>query len=780
MNLELLDPFGRQVPDRVDATLQLPESIVPPIQTSNTTAVTSSSKQSRTTSAAASSIEKHKNEQPTTTDESRPEDEEDWKAAFHVAFNRRGKYVAVGYGSSKLAIYDVASRSIVALYDTAEDYDDDEKEEDTTTGSSPDSTVKDTHKESHPTKKQQQQQQQQRSKQPTQPPHRQRRNYGVSCLSWSRRSRTLLVGASGNPSVRLYDMTHPHGPDTIAAHLVMTTNTTTAAGILSTSLDHPDTDKSTTTTTTPKQKDPPSFTTPSSSTESASSVTVIPPMHSYEQTKRTGFVDSDPATVFVKKCRTLRTFPKQRGEDDTAMEEDRTDHNDHIHTPHEDNNSTIPRMIMRHSCISFQFPHPVGGSLQIHPMGPFGIAVLQNLDLVAFAIPKDCFTTTTTSDLRNDCTQEKADEDSTAQQLAAVHIQTIATNVTCAALDPRGDHIYAASKDDGGIILEFTVNDLWPKLAAAVAMNSTSSNVQEQSQFITLQPLVPSMKIPIKSSSGSTSGTNETTSGGSSASSSAITVWHIIISRNGKFLIANCADGTIRLFNIAECRKKIKNTGSSTEGELQPSPQTNTDPIKPTWIFQDVVTKVKFASCDMSGDGEYVVGGTNFGADHGDKYELYIWNSSTGALMDKLTGASTRLYAVAWHPTRPFLAVACADGITDLWGPRVNWTAFAPDFQALPMNVEYIEREDEFDVDAHGRHLAQGSSADDDLPESLRDGGNIETTTCSVDVTTIEPVPAFASDSEDERDVFTFDLRVKNLVVGKYKDKSNKANTGDD
>lgn len=92
---------------------------------------------------------------------------------------------------------------------------------------------------------------------------------------------------------------------------------------------------------------------------------------------------------------------------------------------------------------------------------------------------------------------------------------------------------------------------------------------------------------------------------------------------------------------------------------------------KPIFVFQDVVTKIKFVSCDISGDGEYIVGGAQ-GNDT--KYELYIWNTTTGALMDKLTGSNVQLYSVAWHPTRSFLAVAAADGLVDVWGPRINWT----------------------------------------------------------------------------------------------------------
>ncbi len=56
--------------------------------------------------------------------------------------------------------------------------------------------------------------------------------------------------------------------------------------------------------------------------------------------------------------------------------------------------------------------------------------------------------------------------------------------------------------------------------------------------------------------------------------------------------------------------------------------------VKPRHSFQDLVSNSKWASCDFSGDGEYVVGGCN-NDESGDKYELYFWNTVNGKYLKR-------------------------------------------------------------------------------------------------------------------------------------------------
>lgn len=119
-----------------------------------------------------------------------------------------------------------------------------------------------------------------------------------------------------------------------------------------------------------------------------------------------------------------------------------------------------------------------------------------------------------------------------------------------------------------------------------------------------------------------------------------------------------------------------------------------------------------------------------------------------GILIDQLMGPQVTLYSLSWHPTRAFITVGTSDGMIDIWGQNLEWSQFAPDFQALQKNMEYIEKEDEFDVVVDSGH-------DEEL-ERMRMKDLIEQQTI-VDVMTVTKVPAFEDDSEDEEEVFCFD-----------------------
>jgi WD40 repeat protein len=704
MNLELLDPFGRQVPDRVDATIQLADDLHflrTPLLSSKNMSHDDGDNDVRTATQVRpqNRRQRRRSESDDTSDGKAyirkndiDRDDDEWKAAFHVAYNRRGNYIAVGYGSGTVAVFCTLTRTLSALYcvdnsHTKQNLSDAEK-----------STCR-----------------------------------GCSSLSWSRRSRRLLAGNVGDTFVRLYDTSHPAGPEECAsaAAILVSAGQTAAAAAMSTAVDADDADAD----SNAGEKDPKtrasaasnSIARHSSSFVSASVSVEIPSVHQYWQKLHSPFSNcpDDFEWTFVRKGRPI---PSKMLESDEELFESLESRSASIAKRKQSKSSdAVPTKTKktRYPCVTFDFPEALAGSLHIHPCYPdAGIAVLSSGILVLFWIPNTSFCTEEVT--YRDRTKPTIDEHDSVVAATLFPMYTKGT-VVCASFDPLGNRVYAGTKC--GLLLGFDVSNLW-------AILFESQKLKDVPTF------KPKFEIPLVTA-------NRVSDGATSLSA----IWHLLVSRNGKFLIVNTSDGTIRLYSTLECWSWTKNETASL-------------PPKPIWVFQDVVTKVKFASCDLSGDGEYLVGGAN-GADN--KYELHIWNTSTGALMDKLTGSSTVLYSVAWHPTRSFLAVACADGLVDVWGPRINWTAFAPDFQALPMNVEYIEREDEFDLDEHGRHLAEGYSTQNETSDF---SGNMSTI---VNVRKIERVPVFASDSESEEDVFTFETRVKNLLAGRAEKNSRKA-----
>jgi len=482
-------------------------------------------------------------------------------------------------------------------------------------------------------------------------------------LSWSRRSRTLLVGSLGNPGVRLIDTTHPFGPEECCAGIKLD--------------ETKDTEEDNQRSQSPTQLD-------SKDSPSRSS-------------KKTPFKEKIGKDHFKKPAQ-LKTRIIETQEGLSFPTPTSTADNDEERKSFLSANKSTKR---RYPSVEFSFPRGIGNSLQIHPRDPCaGQTVLKDGSLVAFCVPKAGFeeASSAKADENGDISMADSDNGSRKQKQPKVNVATLFSGdeyeVFCAAFDPQGEKIYAATKD--GKLLGFEVKQIFD----LIAMGGDA-----------IPPLEPSFVIQIPGNAWA---------------------WQIVVSRNGRYLVVNSTDAALRLYSTKECWEM------PTE-------------VKPLFVFQNVVTKVKFASCDLSGDGEYVVGGAQ-GNDA--KYELYIWNTTTGALMDKLTGSNAELYSVAWHPTRSFVAVAAADGLVDIWGPRINWTAFAPDFQALPRNVEYLECEDEFDVvevDKGVPVLKEEDSTENDR----------------VDILTIERVPVFQSDSEDEEEVFMFETAISRPTTGK-------------
>eukprot|EP00559_Dactyliosolen_fragilissimus_P007342 CAMPEP_0184868020 /NCGR_PEP_ID=MMETSP0580-20130426/28781_1 /TAXON_ID=1118495 /ORGANISM="Dactyliosolen fragilissimus" /LENGTH=427 /DNA_ID=CAMNT_0027368629 /DNA_START=155 /DNA_END=1435 /DNA_ORIENTATION=- len=419
-------------------------------------------------------------------------------------------------------------------------------------------------------------------------------------------------------------------------------------------------------------------------------------------------------------------------------------------------------------------PKPVGGSIEIHPDGFSGLACMNDGSLVIFRFPDKTCCGTLSSSLydsqgkdKNDLNQnvgEKVKEDERRFQSSLNHDNYSMANlvylvppplvgkkhhhVTCATFGKKGDIVYAATKC--GTFFGFKISQslqtlLHQRISTTSAHSKTTSPKTDNAPFdcsyhniqVDCEPTLPSFCIKIP--------------GGAQ-------VWQMVISRDGKMILTNSADSSLRLYHTHECwdsspQKEInskKGKSKSKHGvDLWPKPSTA---VKPRYTYLDVVSKAPWACCDFSGDSEYVVGGCNAEeAGNCSKYELYLWNTSTGALVDQLTGPQVSIYSLSWHPTRSFIACGTSDGLVDIWGPRMDWTAFAPDFQALPRNIEYIETEDEFDtlIDGNEEESAKRQEMENKLEEQE-----------FVDLLEIAKISAFESDSESETDVFCFPTKM--------------------
>uniref|UniRef100_A0A1I8IHP3 WD_REPEATS_REGION domain-containing protein n=1 Tax=Macrostomum lignano TaxID=282301 RepID=A0A1I8IHP3_9PLAT len=149
---------------------------------------------------------------------------------------------------------------------------------------------------------------------------------------------------------------------------------------------------------------------------------------------------------------------------------------------------------------------------------------------------------------------------------------------------------------------------------------------------------------------------------------------------------------------------------AAAEAERAVPPQHLRAICQPVTIPQDLVTGNHWRKCCFSGDGEFA-------------HSIYIWDRIGGAMVKMLQGTK-------------------GETLLDV---VQNWSAFAPDFKELDENVEYEERESEFDLsdeDAEPKAAAVPSASNSDE---------------EVDVERCEPVQALlSSDEEADPDMLLF------------------------
>lgn len=183
------------------------------------------------------------------------------------------------------------------------------------------------------------------------------------------------------------------------------------------------------------------------------------------------------------------------------------------------------------------------------------------------------------------------------------------------------------------------------------------------------------------------------------------------LSESGKEMLVNSQDRIIRTFHVPNL----------SAPDLDP----DTIQIPLEHKFQDVVNRLSWNHVAFSSTGEYVAASTY------NNHELYIWERGHGSLVRMLEGPKEEQGVIEWHPHKAMLA-ACGleTGRINIWSvtsPQ-KWSALAPDFAEVEENVEYVEKEDEFDIHPQEEIQKRRLDAEDEAVDVLGAGEPMDDT----------------------------------------------------
>ncbi|KAF8876289.1 COMPASS complex protein [Gymnopilus junonius] len=164
--------------------------------------------------------------------------------------------------------------------------------------------------------------------------------------------------------------------------------------------------------------------------------------------------------------------------------------------------------------------------------------------------------------------------------------------------------------------------------------------------------------------------------------------------KSGRRLVTNSSDRTLRQFILPTY------SPLPTDAELQHHtyPPFLDVELEPTHRFNDPINKTAWHAMSYSPDGDWLAGGSADPSGH----KIYIWDiSNDGQLASALDGGREPLVYLHWHPAKSSLASTTNQGSILIWhhpNPE-RWGAFAGGFEEVDENVQYEEREDEFDIE---------------------------------------------------------------------------------
>ncbi|RMZ78337.1 hypothetical protein DV738_g3888, partial [Chaetothyriales sp. CBS 135597] len=223
------------------------------------------------------------------------------------------------------------------------------------------------------------------------------------------------------------------------------------------------------------------------------------------------------------------------------------------------------------------------------------------------------------------------------------------------------------------------------------------------------------------------------------------------LTSSGRQLLANSTDRIIRVINMPDLSllpaisSPDPQSSSAHHDQPQPPPPVaNDDPdssntpsshLDPSTLylsvehkFQDLVNRLRWnhAAISPTSSSTATATATSLHADYVTastymKRDIYIWELRTNSLL-RILEASHEPAIIEWHPSRPILACTSIEtGSIQIWGiePQQKWSALAPDFTEVTENVEYIEREDEFDIYPDVEHDKRRKDREDEEVDVL-------------------------------------------------------------